>query len=385
MTDLRALLRDAPEPPASLDVAAVMARGDRRRRRQQFMTTGAAVGGVVTLVLGLVGVSNLGGDSSGEPLAVVAGVGDAARDAGSARIKMVMETVVDEEVSRAEITGLVDFATRRGVLTATVDGRDTQVIGDGTTTFVAVPEAERLRTEGRPWLSYPTPQTSHGIVDLGNPAVLLDELRRTQDVEVVGERAVNDYETTHYRAALTDGSASAQFASRVDVWITRDGLPTRIVIEYVFGSAEVNLIVDLTDYGIAVPETNIPPVSEVFTGTEEISASWLQPQLFSDEQLSATAGGLACALVPQLAEVLSKHAQAFTEEQLIILEQSLANLDAMVSGLDDSTADEAREKAAVLASASMLRSLATAARTGDPVDPAVIRPVVDRLRGACPG
>jgi hypothetical protein len=313
-------------------------------------------------------------------------------------MRAVVEAVADEHTSRTEIAGTVEFATGRGSVVVTTDGKEVTVLGDGATTYVSVPEADRALTDGKPWLSFPAPDTSDGLLDLGDPARLLDLLHESEGVESLGDEDVNGVATRHYSANLADLSVEgAQLdAGRADVWITRDGLPTRVVVEYVFGLGEIAVTVDLTDFGVEVDDVAPPDPADVFAGTEQLANRWLQPNIaevleggaldrLDPAAFAGFADGLGCAALPLLAEALDRQAGAMTDDQLAEMERALAAIDAQADSVDDSTADGARQRAALLASASAIRAVVTAARTGDAVDPEALRPMLEQLGQSCAG
>src|SRR5688572_17566299 len=197
MTDLKSLLHDTEPEAEPIDVDAIVGRGDRLRRQRQRRTAVASAAAAVVLVAGMVGVVNRSSSTPERPVELLAGAGDAVRDEGSARVHMVMEVTSDEHAARTDLAGTVDFVNDRGRLSGTANGESLVIIGDGPLVYVSVPESSRTRTNGKPWASYPKSDPSNSLLDLGNPAAILEQLRQTADVEEVGADEVNGLDTTH--------------------------------------------------------------------------------------------------------------------------------------------------------------------------------------------
>ena len=382
MTDLKSLLREAEPMPGEVDVDALMGRGDRLRRQRRQRAGMASAAAAVVLVAGVLGAVTRTDGPTERPVELLAGAGDAVRDAGTAHMRVVMEASSDEHTSRTEIEGVIDFAGDRGRLTAMTDGEQVTVLADGETVYVSVPEADRGSTGGKRWLSHPTADPGDSILDLSDPAWVLDGLRATAGVEVVGTEEVNGFDTTHYTSTLMDDLSigESELDAQVDVWITGNGLPTRLTMTYDLGLIALDVAVDLTDFGIEMDDFDLPDADDVFEGTEQLAEQWLQPDM--SEVAAGTADEAACADLAGIADVMEQQAAAMTDEQLADLEQALTQIDARVSSIDDAAPDAAQRRAALDASAAMLRALLDAGRTGAPIDPATIEATFNRI---CPG
>ena len=382
MTDLKSLLREAEPMPGEVDVDAVMSRGDHLRRQRRQRAGVASAAAAVVLVAGVVGLVARNDGPPDRPVELLAGAGDAAREAGSARMRVVMEASSDGETSRTEIEGVVDFAGDRGRLTATTDGEQVTVLSEGGTVYVSVPEADRGSTGGKPWLSHPISAPGESILNLGDPTHVLDSLKATAGVEVAGTDDVNGFDSTHYAMDPIPGGLGddAGIDAQIDVWITEDGLPTRITMDYDFGLMSLEVAVDLTDFGVDLDDFVLPDADDVFAGSAQLAEQWLQPRM--GEIAAGTADEAACTNLAQIAAVMQQQAAAMTEEQLASLEQALAQIDIQLGTIDDSTPDGAQRRAALDSSAAMLRALVDAGRTGAPIDPATIQATFNRI---CPG
>jgi hypothetical protein len=367
MADLRELLRDAEPPPPAADVDAIIGRGDHLRRRRQVVLGVSAA--IVLALVATVLVVNRSGAPSDAPLAVLAGTEDAARDAGSARMHAEVTITGGGQTGRMEISGVASFSDDPTELTVVVDGTPSTMIIDGPTTYLSVPEAERTTTEGRPWLAYPTASRNDDTLDLGDdPSQVLAVLQRATHVSTVGRERVNGFATTHYRARIAEAPDV-----QVDVWVTDDGLATRIKADIPFLSVRMRFTEDFTDFGVDVPAIELPSPTDVFKGSESM-ATWHLPRLLSTATME-----LACGLLSGGTEALRQQTFDVSADVLAEWQRALRDLETRIGSIDESTPEGAREKAALEQSAEMIRALVAAATSGQPVGD-----VIPQFNGSIP-
>lgn len=333
--------------------------------------------------------------SSDDPVSLVAGAGDAAVEAGTARLAMRYEMTSEEAKLGFSATGAIDFTSNRGQLTLTAGGQDFDIRNDGATTYVSVAEASRSLSNGLPWVSYPTDDANTSDLDLGggarldlaSPTSLLEQLTAIGEVEDLGDDEVNGAESVHYRTTIDLAAelrssledSAARSGERIedvldelepspavlDVWIA-DELPTRISLTSTFGfvgpSLTQRIELDLTDYGIAV-DVVVPPANEVYAADANVLAKLLQPAFAamlpaSSGATTSTGGVLAFGASDAVtARYCAAHAQLM---QLIDSGGDAGGIEDALTEIDGA-AEDARAEGAISSWASMT-AVASAAR-----------------------
>jgi LppX_LprAFG lipoprotein len=247
---------------------------------------------------------------------------DAAAEAGTARVEMVMEMALLGESFEMTATGAYDAAAERMAMSmdlgamfdqlaastgetipVDLDG-PMEVVADGSTFYLRAPMFEALGAEG--WLSMSPEDLGTSAEGLGlgagayDPSKMLENLRGVVgEPEVVGEEEVRGVATTHYRAELDLEKALAEVPADqralleaqleqvraagdatipVDVWIDEDDLPRRMRMDMagMLGAltgddATATVTIEMFDFGEPV-DIAVPAPDEVTPFTEVMGA-----------------------------------------------------------------------------------------------------------------
>jgi hypothetical protein len=253
--------------------------------------------GLVAAVLLVVGVvAAIGGkddDKKVDAAALLSNAPDAVRQAGSAHVAMSMNVKAGTMNMDLHGNGATDFATGTGSFTMSFLGIDIEMVTDGTTTYIHVPDGGKLPGATKPWVSVPNSAMRSGgsFSGMQSATGFLDALRGIGgNIRTVGDEHVNGVDTTHYHVTvrLADAIAAAPEAQRaqaraaleqldqlgaaempVDVWITDDGIPVRQVMTFegsngvsALAGMQMKVTVDLSDFGAPV-KVDVPPADQV--------------------------------------------------------------------------------------------------------------------------
>jgi hypothetical protein len=249
---------------------------------------------------------------------------DAVADAGTGKLRMVMEMTVMGEPLELVATGAYDVSAQQMAMSMDMGAMFEQMaaaageeipleLGDGVLEMVADGDTVYMRSSlfemfagTRGWLSLRATDLSSDAGSLGlgaaasDPTKILESLRGvTSEPEVVGQEDVDGVETTHYRATLSLADALAEVPESqraeveaalgqlgrvgdaevpVDVWIDGEGLPRRMTLDMgaAFGAIAgeavgATMTIELFDYGqpvdIAIPPADeVTPFSDVMAG-----------------------------------------------------------------------------------------------------------------------
>ena len=246
---------------------------------------------VIVLLGGLLVVLADDGGSGGDPAVLLSGAPDAARDAGTARIAMTTSAsglgismdVVGE--------GLIDFETGNMTFEMQMFGTSMEMRAVDRMLYLRLPEAGRSPGMTHSWVGMPA-EAGAGFTGppLTGAGGFLDALRgMSDDVTELGRNEVNGYEATGYRVTIDMARAVEQApeSSRdeledalsqmramglerwpMEVWVTDEGLPVRMVMETpVQQGLEVRVQIDLTDFGIDV-DIERPPSEDTLVVTD---------------------------------------------------------------------------------------------------------------------
>jgi hypothetical protein len=176
-------------------------------------------------------------------------------------------------------------------------GMDISVVTDGETLWMKVPTGD---IEGKSWIGMPADAVQgQEMGNIDSATGMVDALRGIgADIEEVGSEEVNGVDATHYTATvdIAEAIAAAPEANReeaetalaqleafgsttfpIDVWVSDDGLPVRMVISIeppaggeateLMGDFEVRVQVDMTDFGTEV-DIQPPDPSDVHMVTD---------------------------------------------------------------------------------------------------------------------
>lgn len=245
---------------------------------------------------------------------------DAAAEAGSGRIEMVLAFEMDGEP--LELTSEGVFSGTRlqlemdlgALLAAQAPGAEMPegfdepmvVVADGATSYLRMPMLETL-TGNSDWLvlspedlGLASDALGMGFGPTNNPAQMLETLRGiSDDLEEVGTEDVRGVETIHYQAEVDLEEAFAQIPEElrpqleaqlggltgtlpVDVWLGTDGLVRRLSMDLTELLAQASsesgasmesgsLVMEFFDYGadvdVAIPDpADTTPFTEVLGG-----------------------------------------------------------------------------------------------------------------------
>ncbi len=287
----------APDPYAQPEPA---------RERGVVRGVVVAVLAATVLVAGLLTVLTDDADDV-DPVALLSGAPDAAHEAGTARVEMRTEITggMSMEVS-AE--GLVDFSSGASAMTMQLLGMELEVRTVDGTVYLRLPDIARPAGFDASWIGMPATAGASAMTGTYDAGSLLDTLQGMgSDVEELGEEDVNGQDAHGYRItvdvaramdevpeadrarmedALSQLQASAPPEIPMDVWVTDDGLPVRMVMtmEGMGGTpADLRMQIDYVDFGIDV-DIEPPPaddtvlvddpsqIEELFTGAEPEAA-----------------------------------------------------------------------------------------------------------------
>jgi hypothetical protein len=254
--------------------------------------------GLVAALLLVVGVVAAAGgkddkDKNVDAAALLLGAPDAVREAGSARLSMSMSMKASGVSIDLRGDGVTEFATGKGSFTMSVLGIDMEMVSDGTTTYIHVPDGGKLPGATKPWVSVPNEAMKAGgsFSGLQSATGMLDALRGIGGtIRTIGDEQINGVDTTHYNVVvrLADAIAAAPEAQRaqaqaaleqldelgasempVDVWITDDGIPVRQVMTFdgssgvsALAGLKMKMTIDLSDFGAPV-NVDVPPADQV--------------------------------------------------------------------------------------------------------------------------
>jgi hypothetical protein len=253
---------------------------------------------------------------------------DAIADAGTGKLKMIMEMTVLGETVELVATGAYDTDAQQMSMSmdmgamfeqlAASTGEEIPVeLGDGAMEMVADGDTIYIRSSLFEMFAGTTDWLSMSAEDLGadaetlglgattsDPTKILESLRGvTGEPEVVGQEDVHGVATTHYRATMSLADAVAQVPQArraeveaaleqlgevgdaempVDVWIDGDDLPRRMTLDMgaAFGAiagedAGATMTIELFDYGqpvdIEIPSPDeVTPFREVMDGLGDL-------------------------------------------------------------------------------------------------------------------
>jgi hypothetical protein len=219
------------------------------------------------------------------------------------------------------MAGDVDAAAKRSTLTISrLPGSGTpNVVSDGDVLYVAVPEAARQQTGGKPFARF---DLSAAVAQMGTPAggealspmQSLEQLKSVgATIDEVGHESVRGVDTTHYRttvdATRTLPGATGSLVPNAmldqlravpyDVWLDDQDRPRRVettVTITVPGAAasafSSTSTLELFDFGKPVT-IDVPPADQVFDGgaapgsMTAFLSNLFNPAAFADSQPSA--------------------------------------------------------------------------------------------------
>ena len=255
---------------------------------------------IVPVVLLLAGCGG-GGGKQLTALEIVSRAADATTESGTARFEMTIDTSGAGAGADASIEarGIADMAGKRMSMTMSIpQAGDMEAVLDGSTMYMRFPMFQQALGVDSPWVSMDVERLAamQGIdvsqLQAGannDPTQALQALRgASDDLAEVGSEEVRGVETTHYRGTMDLRKAGEQQGADkeqierllaqvgqdtlpMDVWIDDDGLVRRMRMSPGADGVDVDVDLELFDYG--TDETvEVPPPDQVTDVTDVIAA-----------------------------------------------------------------------------------------------------------------
>jgi hypothetical protein len=261
----------------------------------KLRTTAIALTGLLVLLVAC------GGQLPGESVAAAA---ERAREAGSTRVALTVETQLPNGAMTMSGEGAFDLEADRGTMTMTSSGSGeaaqvsdamgtTEMVYEGFVVYMRMPLFERVLPPGKSWVRMDMQALGkeagfdfQQLTQIGqnNPTQGLDYLKGVAGVEEVGSEDVRGTSTTHYSGTLdfeklaqdlpADQAEAVRKVSElsgiqeapIDVWIDDEGLPRRIRYSFSNPGATtasqalggMTMTMEFFDYGTDV-SVEIPP------------------------------------------------------------------------------------------------------------------------------
>ena len=282
---------------------------ETRRESGVLWTVVVAILAATVLLAGLLTALTTDDDAevSADPLALLSSAPEAVLKARTARLVMKME--VDGGVSMdMSAEGLVDFESGASSMTMSLMGTEMEMRTVDGHLYVRMPEV------GRPpgiteWVGMPLAAAGAGsYTGSPNAAGMIESLRGvSSDIEELGRDEVNGEDAIGYRVTIDMERALAQVPEEdrarveesmaqmramgmadvpMEVWVTDDGLPVRMVMELrdVGGTgAGMRMQMDYVDFGVPVDIT-APPADDTTMVQDQAELQ----QLFGGTQAEGT-------------------------------------------------------------------------------------------------
>jgi hypothetical protein len=244
-----------------------------------------------------------GGGSAANPVALIRAVSKRVADEGSFRATFEMR--IEAQGQTIAATGEGEFSDdplavhasyRFGELPGMPAGMEMEMILDGSTMYMKMPELSRASGLPEGWISMDLDELAPGFSELASlsqgqndPSSSVEYLRGITDAEAVGTEDVAGVETTHFRGTIDlakaydklPGGISKKLresveqavqmfgdaAMPVDIWIDGDGLPRRMSFELsptkdAVPAVSMSMTIEFPEYGIDV-DLPIPAAKDV--------------------------------------------------------------------------------------------------------------------------
>lgn len=230
----------------------------------------------------------------GDPIALLSSAPDAAQAARTARIVMTMEMDGGMSIDMSA-EGLVDFESGDASLTMSMMGTEFETRTVDEHVYFRLPDLGRPPNITTAWVGAPVDAAGPGSYT-GSPSAagMIDSLRGvSNDIKDLGREEVNGEDANGFRVTIDLARALEQVpeADRaraqesmaqlnamgmaempMDVWVTDDGLPVRIVMEMenlggTGTGSGMRMQMDYVDFGLPVDIT--PPPAEETTMAQD--------------------------------------------------------------------------------------------------------------------
>lgn len=261
---------------------------EQRNERGVLWTAVVAILAVTVLLAGVLSVLNDDGDEtdvSADPLALLSSAPEAALDARTARVVMKMEIEGGMSMDMSA-EGLVDFESGASTMTMSMLGMELEMRTVDQHLYLRLPDVGQPAGVTTTWVGMPVTAAGSGAFT-GSPSAagVIESLRGvSDDIEDLGRHEINDQEANGFRVTIDLARAIEQVpeADRaraqerlaqmnamgmtempMEVWVTDDGLPVRMVMEManVGGmGGDMRTQIDYVDFGL--PVDIAPPPAE---------------------------------------------------------------------------------------------------------------------------
>jgi hypothetical protein len=172
------------------------------------------------LLIGAVAAAVLLGRDDRSPAQRLSAAPDAVTDAGTFAYEIDIDSAIGTTSTQMQLSGEVDAKAQRSSATFDVAGMAFEMVSDGTTLYLRLPEEARAATGGKAWTKLDLETLAPSLGPLAgnpNPMQAFDQLRRPgADVVEVGEEEVRGTKTTHYRTVLDLTASIDQLGGGLD-------------------------------------------------------------------------------------------------------------------------------------------------------------------------
>jgi hypothetical protein len=270
--------------------ARVVPEADATSGERSVLRLVVAVMVVLLVAVGAV-AAVAGRDDDVDPVALLTGAPDAVRDAKTAHLSMTMSMHSKGISFDMSVKGATDFATQETTMTMSFLGIDLEMVSDGKTIYVHIPDGGELPGAAKPWVAAPLEQAGSSLGGADSATGMIDALRGIgKTVDDLGTEEVNGVTAHHFHTSFSikDAIAAAPESQRaeveqglqqlgalgddempVDAWITDDGIPVRQVMTFegsngvsALAGMQMKVTVDLSDFGAPV-KVEVPPTDQV--------------------------------------------------------------------------------------------------------------------------
>lgn len=178
------------------------ASADRRRRAAPALWIIVGL-----LLIGAVAAAVLvGGGDDRTPAERLGAAPDAVTDAGSFAFEIGVESNIGSAGNTTTLTGEVDARTKRSSARFDLGGTPVEMVSDGSTLYLHLPEEARGAIGGKAWAKLDLATVAPGLGPLSgdaSPMQSFDQLRKAgTSVDEVGEEEVRGTKTTHFKTVL---------------------------------------------------------------------------------------------------------------------------------------------------------------------------------------
>lgn len=269
---------------------------EQRNERGVVWTAVVAVLAATVLLAGVLSVLTNDDEANvhADPLALLASAPDAALDARTARIVMKMEVEGGMSMDMSA-EGLVDFESGASTMTMSMLGTEFEMRTVDQHLYLRLPDVGQPTGITTAWVGMPLTAAGAGAGSYtGTPSAagMIDALRGvSNDIEDLGRDEVNGQVANGYRVMvdlaraveqvpeadrakaqerLVQMNAMGMTEMPMEVWVTDDGLPVRMVMELedIGGvGASMRMQMDYVDFGL--PVDIAPPPAEDTTMVQD--------------------------------------------------------------------------------------------------------------------